>query len=68
MEPFLVVPSTTSHKHEALVPTLDLFARLGDRVLHLGPDRDRNLMEELELAEVRDPADATFVQIGRAHV
>lgn len=24
-----VVPSTTSHKHEALVPTLDLFARLG---------------------------------------
>jgi sugar phosphate isomerase/epimerase len=29
MEPLLVVPSTTSHKHEALVPTLDVFARLG---------------------------------------
>jgi sugar phosphate isomerase/epimerase len=35
MEPFLVVPSTTSHKHEALVPTLDLFARLGWRDLDL---------------------------------
>src|SRR5262245_5150934 len=27
--PLLVIPSTTSHKHEALLPTLDLFARLG---------------------------------------
>jgi sugar phosphate isomerase/epimerase len=27
--PLLVMPSTTSHKREALLPTLDLFARLG---------------------------------------
>jgi len=35
MEPFFIVPSTTSHKHEALVPTLDVFARLGWRDLDL---------------------------------
>jgi sugar phosphate isomerase/epimerase len=29
MEPLLILPSTTSHKHEALIPTLNLFARLG---------------------------------------
>lgn len=29
MEPFRILPSTTSHKREPLVPTLDLFARLG---------------------------------------
>ena len=29
MEPFRILPSTTSHKHEALIPTLELFARLG---------------------------------------
>src|SRR5690349_21838745 len=29
MRPFQVIPSTTSHKNEPLVPTLNLFARLG---------------------------------------
>jgi sugar phosphate isomerase/epimerase len=29
MRPLHVLPSTTSHKHEALLPTLDVFARLG---------------------------------------
>ena len=29
MRPLQVLPSTTSHKHEALLPTLDVFARLG---------------------------------------
>jgi sugar phosphate isomerase/epimerase len=29
MKPFRVLPSTTSHKHEPLVPTLEVFARLG---------------------------------------
>jgi sugar phosphate isomerase/epimerase len=29
MDPLQIVPSTTSHKHEALVPTLAVFARLG---------------------------------------
>jgi len=29
MPPYLVVPSTTSHKHESILATLDVFARLG---------------------------------------
>src|SRR5919202_3241956 len=29
MKPFQVLPSTTSHKHEPLLPTLEIFARLG---------------------------------------
>lgn len=29
MQPLQILPSTTSHKHEPLIPTLDLFARLG---------------------------------------
>ena len=37
------------------------FARLGDRVYHLGPERDRNVMEHLPLTKVEDPRDATFV-------
>jgi len=35
MDALAVVPSTTSHKHEALLPTLDIFARLGWRDLDL---------------------------------
>ena len=35
MIPHLVVPSTTSHKHEPLLPTLEVFARLGMRDLDL---------------------------------
>jgi HAD superfamily hydrolase (TIGR01459 family) len=37
------------------------FARLGDRVFHLGPERDRNVMEGLTLTQVASPAEATFV-------
>jgi HAD superfamily hydrolase (TIGR01459 family) len=37
------------------------FARLGDRVFHLGPDRDRNVIEDLPLIRVERPRDATFV-------
>jgi sugar phosphate isomerase/epimerase len=29
MDPLQIVPSTTSHKHESLIPTLAVFARLG---------------------------------------
>src|SRR5437773_849682 len=29
MEPFQILPSTTSHKHEPLLPTLEIFSRLG---------------------------------------
>lgn len=35
MTPLQVVPSTTSHKHEAIVPTLEVFSRLGLRDLDL---------------------------------
>lgn len=37
------------------------FAKLGDRVFHLGPERDRNVMEGLPLQPVERPQDATFV-------
>jgi HAD superfamily hydrolase (TIGR01459 family) len=37
------------------------FASLGRRVLHIGPARDRNLLDGLELTRVDDPAAADFV-------
>lgn len=35
MRPFQILPSTTSHKHEPLLPTLEVFARLGMHELDL---------------------------------
>ena len=37
------------------------FARLGRRVYHLGPQRDRNVLEGLDLQVVATPGDASFV-------
>lgn len=37
------------------------FAALGRRVYHLGPGRDRGVLEGLDLLRVDDPADADFV-------
>ncbi|MBV8914836.1 MAG: TIGR01459 family HAD-type hydrolase, partial [Acetobacteraceae bacterium] len=37
------------------------YRALGDRVFHLGPERDRNLVDGLALTDVDDPAAATFV-------
>ncbi len=37
------------------------WATLGDRVFHLGPERDRNVMEGLGLTRVESPAEASFV-------
>jgi HAD superfamily hydrolase (TIGR01459 family) len=37
------------------------FAALGRRVWHLGPERDRNVMDGLDLAPVATPAEADFV-------
>jgi len=37
------------------------FARLGTRVFHLGPERDRNVMDGLDLVEVDTPSRADFV-------
>jgi len=45
MQPFQIVPSTTSHKREPLVPTLEIFARLG---FH---DLDLNLNHLIERGE-----------------
>jgi len=37
------------------------WAELGERVYHLGPERDRGVMEGLPLIKVAEPADANFV-------
>lgn len=37
------------------------FARLGERVFHLGPERDKNVMENLWLTEVFSPSHADWV-------
>ena len=37
------------------------WAELGQRVFHLGPDRDRGVLEGLDLTKVTDPAEANFV-------
>ncbi len=37
------------------------FARLGTRVYHLGPQRDRNVLEGLDLTIAAHPAEADFV-------
>jgi HAD superfamily hydrolase (TIGR01459 family) len=37
------------------------WAELGRRVFHLGPERDRGVMEGLPLAKVASPAEANFV-------
>ncbi len=46
----------------ALMRPPDLWwAELGQRVFHLGPERDRGVLEGLSLTKVADPADANFV-------
>ncbi len=37
------------------------WAELGQRVFHLGPERDRGIIEGLPLIKVEDPAEANFV-------
>jgi HAD superfamily hydrolase (TIGR01459 family) len=37
------------------------WAELGERVFHLGPERDRGVMERLPLMQVTEPAEANFV-------
>jgi HAD superfamily hydrolase (TIGR01459 family) len=37
------------------------FAQLGERVFHLGPERDKNVMDGLELTEVDSPSRAEWV-------
>ena len=46
----------------ALLDPPDLWwAELGQRVFHLGPERDRGVLEGLALIKVQDPAEANFV-------
>ena len=48
--------------HRALRERVDpWFAALGQRVFHLGPERDRNVYAGLGLDPVSEPADASFV-------
>lgn len=48
--------------HLALAQRRDpWFAELGTKVFHLGPPRDRNVIEGLSLVRVDEPADADFV-------
>ena len=37
------------------------FAALGERVFHIGPERDRNVMDGLGLVQVAQPDKATFI-------
>ena len=37
------------------------WAELGQRVFHLGPERDRGVLEGLDLTKVAEPSDANFV-------
>lgn len=48
--------------HRALADRRDpWFARLGRRLFHIGPDRDRNVFDTLDLAEAAVPEAAEFV-------
>jgi HAD superfamily hydrolase (TIGR01459 family) len=48
--------------HRALRDRSDAwFAALGRRVLHIGPERDRNVFDTLDLDEVATPEEAEFV-------
>jgi HAD superfamily hydrolase (TIGR01459 family) len=48
--------------HRALRDRSDpWFAALGRRVLHIGPERDRNVFDTLDLDEVATPEEAEFV-------
>jgi sugar phosphate isomerase/epimerase len=61
MEPLSVLPSTTSHKHEPLLPTLEMFAKLGMR------DLDLNLNHIVERHESPE-AVRTALHVNGQHV
>jgi HAD superfamily hydrolase (TIGR01459 family) len=64
IEPSLYTAIMTSGEaaHRALLERTDpWFAALGQRVFHLGPERDRNVMDGLDLVQVTEPGDASFI-------
>lgn len=59
MKRLQILPSTTSHKHEALIPTLDVFARLGFL------DLDLNLSHIIERGADPDEVRSTLETNGQ---
>jgi len=59
MTPVQILPSTTSHKHEALLPTLEVFARLGFA------DLDLNLNHVVERGVDADEVRAAIAANGQ---
>jgi sugar phosphate isomerase/epimerase len=59
MEPLQILPSTTSHKSEALIPTLEVFARLGF------VDLDLNLNHVIERGVSASDIRATLAANGQ---
>ncbi|PYQ73315.1 MAG: hypothetical protein DMG04_14155 [Acidobacteria bacterium] len=51
MKPYQILPSTTSHKHEPLVPTLEVFSRLG--LCDLDLNLNHLIERGVEVEEVR---------------
>jgi len=59
MEPLFLLPSTTSHKHEPLLPTLELFSKLGMC------DLDLNLNHIIERGESPEAVQAALHANGQ---
>ncbi|OLC84166.1 MAG: hypothetical protein AUH72_02610 [Acidobacteria bacterium 13_1_40CM_4_65_8] len=59
MKPYQILPSTTSHKREPLLPTLELFARLGLR------DLDLNLNHMIERGVAVDSVRTALADNGQ---
>jgi sugar phosphate isomerase/epimerase len=66
MEPLLLLPSTTSHKREPLIPTLDLFAKLGlaDLDLNLNHLVERGTSPDLVRDTVRANGQRVWIVSG----
>jgi HAD superfamily hydrolase (TIGR01459 family) len=56
-----ILTSGEAVRRALLSPPDEWWSVLGDRVYHLGPERDRPVLEGLPLTIVADPADADFV-------
>jgi sugar phosphate isomerase/epimerase len=60
MKPYQILPSTTSHKHEPLIPTLELFSRLG------WCDLDLNLNHLVERGVAIEDVERALADNGQA--
>jgi sugar phosphate isomerase/epimerase len=66
MTPRLIIPSTTSHKQEALLPTLEIFARLGMRDLDLNLNHfvERGVEPESVIAAIAENGQRVWIVSG----